>query len=64
VLVDVVQSLLAAGATPSEGDDERVAAHPHCARLVFVPRRRPQVREADLDAALREFARRQRRSGS
>jgi undecaprenyl diphosphate synthase len=91
-LVDAVRSLLAAGVTPTDVDEARVAAHLYTAdqpdvdllirtggeqrtsnfllwqsayaELVFSPALWPDFGEADLDAALAEFARRQRRFGS
>jgi undecaprenyl diphosphate synthase len=91
-IVDAVRALMAAGVSPAEIDEERLAEHLYTAgqpepdliirtggeqrtsnfllwqgayaELVFCPTLWPDFREADLDAALDEFAARQRRYGA
>jgi undecaprenyl diphosphate synthase len=91
-LVDALRALMAAGVTPTDVDEARIAEHLYTngqpdvdllirtggeqrmsnfllwqtsyAELVFTPTLWPDFAEADLVAALDEFARRQRRFGS
>ena len=72
-IIDAARAIIAAGVPPHQIDEERFGEQRTSnfllwqgayAELVFTPTLWPDFGEADLDAAIGEFAQRQRRYGA